>query len=307
MESWISTQLTSLYGINRPCLEAVTGEMYRCTTGTGCYYVRVTDYKSYEEQAAEIHFLRNLRQCGVGVASVVQSIQGQYLEQVHVEELKTMVVFEAAPGIHMPRVDWTADKLYKVGKEIGKLHRASQKYADEYPDSPIQHWHENKEYQFQESIPKEETHIRTLAKDVLKQIQMIPKHDCNYGIIHGDIWLENILMTDNKQVTFIDFQDLERHYYVYDLVVPFYSALEFSFIGKGNRLDYAKSIKSALLRGYEEEHELSQEMLAQWPLFYRLKELFEYSQLHKYWNQHRLTEEQVRIMNLYRHRLENGC
>lgn len=93
----------------------------------------------------------------------------------------------------------------------------------------------------------------------------------------------------------IDFQDCEKHFYIFDLAVPIYSALEYSFVGNGNIVD-----------GYQEENEISKEMIDKLPLFIRLKEIFEYSLMHMYWNKEELTEEQVRIMNLYRLRIENN-
>ncbi|SLK02360.1 hypothetical protein SAMN05880553_1840 [Bacillus toyonensis] len=103
----------------------------------------------------------------------------------------------------------------------------------------------------------------------------------------------------------IDFQDCEKHFYIFDLAVPIYSAIEYSFAGNGNIVDYENSITKAILDGYQEERELPKEMIDKLPLFIKLKEIFEYSLMHMYWNKEELTENQVRIMNLYRMKLEN--
>lgn len=47
-------------------------------------------------------------------------------------------------------------------------------------------------------------------------------------------------------------------------------------------------------------------MLQKLPLFIRLKEIFEYSLMHMYWDKEKLTEEQIRIMNHFRMRLEQN-
>lgn len=59
----------------------------------------------------------------------------------------------------------------------------------------------------------------------------------------------------------IDFQDCEKHFYIFDLAVPIYSAIEYSFVGNGNIVDYKNSITKAILDGYQEENELSTEMI----------------------------------------------
>lgn len=118
--------------------------------------------------------------------------------------------------------------------------------------------------------------------------------------------VRNVLVEKNLNVTMIDFQDCEKHFYVFDLVVPIYSALEYSFAGNGNIMDYRNAITEAIIEGYREEYEISQDMIDKLPLFMKLKEIFEYSLMHMYWNKEELSEEQVRIMNLYRIKIENN-
>ncbi|AKR35544.1 MULTISPECIES: hypothetical protein [Bacillus] len=97
----------------------------------------------------------------------------------------------------------------------------------------------------------------------------------------------------------------QKYFYIFDLAVPIYSAIEYSFSGNGNIIDYEHSITKALFEGYQEENELPKEMIDKFPLFIKLKEIFEYSLMHMYWDKEELTEEQVRIMNLYRMKIEN--
>ena len=141
---------------------------------------------------------------------------------------------------------------------------------------------------------------------ILTSIKKLPKSTSNYGLIHGDLWLENILVDNDLNLTMIDFQDCEKHFYIFDLAVPVYSAIEYSFVGNGNIVDYENSITKAIIDGYQEENDLPTEMIDQLPLFIKLKEIFEYSLMHMYWDKEELTEEQVRIMNLYRIKIEKS-
>ncbi len=76
----------------------------------------------------------------------------------------------------------------------------------------INDWYENEEYNFLKYIPQEETTIREIASDVLTSIKELQKSTSNYGLIHGDLWLENILVENNSNLTMIDFQDCEKHF-----------------------------------------------------------------------------------------------
>src|SRR5690606_19104687 len=102
---------------------------------------------------------------------------------------------------------------------------------------------------------------REIAHDVLSTITNLPKSYSTYGLLHGDLWLENILVDSDLKLTMIDFQDCEKHFFIFDLAVPIYSALEYTFAGNGNIVDYGRAITNAIIEGYRKENELSPEML----------------------------------------------
>lgn len=279
--------------------------MYQCNTVQGNYFIRITNYKTYEEQLEEVKYTNFLYQTGLGVPPIIPSLQGNLVENLTLDKEVFAVVYKAAPGIHLPRSEWNPDVFKQLGQEIGKLHLISQDFESIERVKHINAWYENEEYNFLKYIPKEETIIREIACDVLSSIKNLPKTSTNYGLIHGDLWLENILVDSDSNLSMIDFQDCEKHFYIFDLAVPIYSAIEYSFAGNGNIVDYENSITKAILDGYQEERELPKEMIDKLPLFIKLKEIFEYSLMHMYWNKEELTENQVRIMNLYRMKLEN--
>lgn len=306
-ENLIVKVIEEKYAIQLNSIRQVTNEMYHLVSDEGYeYFARITSYKSYEEQLEEIKLLNFLSQQGVGVPPVIPSQAGHLVEKTEIPHEQHIVLFRKAPGIHMPRSRWNDEVFYQLGREIGKLHRCTSAYEQNNTVEHLHDWHESDEYAFLKFIPEEETIIRELASKLLAEIHQLPKDGHTYGLIHGDIWLENVLVTDTSDITFIDFQDCEKHFYIYDLVVPIYSALEFSFIGKGNMKDYGQSIAKALFQGYLEENEMPVEMIENLPLFFKLKELFEYNCMFRYWNTEELNEEQVRLLNHYRYRLENN-
>ncbi|WP_026671927.1 phosphotransferase enzyme family protein [Alkalihalobacterium bogoriense] len=301
----IQHMINEKYSVHIEKIEQVTNEMYKCKGGQHVYFARVTNYRTLEEQEEELQWTQYLLKEGVGVAPVVLSNDYHQIEQGWLDKEVGIVLFQAAPGIHLPKSKWNAQVFKKVGKEIGKLHRVTLNYEHQYPVTHLKDWFKHEEYQFSKYIPKEETTIHKICADVVQEIQNIPKNQDNYGLIHGDIWLENTLVTRELGVSFIDFQDCEKHFYIYDLVIPIYSALEFSFYGNQNMNDYSKSIWEALLEGYTQEHDIPTNMFCYFPLLFKLKEVFEYNLMHMYWDKTAMTEEQYRILNLYRLRLEN--
>ncbi|PFV18557.1 phosphotransferase enzyme family protein [Bacillus thuringiensis] len=306
LEKEILQFINEQYPLNFINIKPITNEMYECLTEQGTYFSRITNYKTYEEQIEEVLYTNFLYQNGLGVPPIIPSLQGNFVEKFTLDKEIFAVLYKAAPGIHLPRSEWNSNIFKKLGKQIGKLHRISKSFEKIKPVKHINDWYVNEEYNFLKYIPKEENTIREIASDVLTSIKELPKSPSNYGLIHGDLWLENILVENNSNLTMIDFQDCEKHFYIFDLAVPIYSAIEYSFAGNGNIVGYEYSITKALFEGYQEENGLPKEMKDKFPLFIKLKEIFEYSLMHMYWDKEELTEEQVRIMNLYRMKIENN-
>lgn len=305
MEQKILELLNAIYPVEIIKVEAVTNEMYRCTAKQGIYFARITNYKSYDEQLEEVMYTNYLYKKGLGVSPAIVSINGNEVEKIKFNNKEVLtVLYEAAKGKHLSRNQWNADVLKELGRQIGKLHRLSRKFEEINPTRYINDWHQNEEYAFLKYIPEEETMIRDVAQEILTKINNIPKNKSNYGLLHGDLWLENVLIDRDMKLSMVDFQDCEKNYYIFDLAVPIYSAIEYSFVGGGNITKYERDITKAIIEGYQEENNLPKEMLEKLPLFIQLKEVFEYSLMHMYWDKEKLTEEQIRIMNHFRMRIE---
>ncbi len=306
MEHQALEALNEVYPVNITKVESVTNEMFRCMAREGIYYARITNYKSYDEQLEEVRYTNFLYNEGFGVSPTITSIHGKYVETLTIDRDVNTVLYKAASGSHLPRSQWNANVLQELGRNMGRLHRLSKKYEHMEEIRYIYDWHHNEEYAFLKYIPHVESSIREIADEVLSTIKKLPKNDSTYGLLHGDIWLENVIVDRSLKMTLVDFQDCEKHFYLFDLAVVIFSALEYSFVGSGNILDYRRSITKAIIDGYQEEYDLSPDMLRRLPLFIKLKELFEYCVMHMNWDTEKLTENQVRIMNLYRLRIESN-
>ncbi|HFK1788840.1 TPA: phosphotransferase enzyme family protein [Bacillus pacificus] len=306
LEKEILQFINEQYPLNFINIKPITNEMYECLTDQRIYFIRITNYKTYEEQLEEVTYTNFLYENGLDIPPILPSLQGNRVEKLTLDKELFTVLYKAAPGIHLPSCEWNSTIFKRLGQQIGKLHRISKIFEKAKPVKYINDWYENEEYNFVKYIPKEETTIREIASEVLNSIKVLQKSTSNYGLIHGDLWLENILVENTSNLTMIDFQDCEKHFYIFDLAVPIYSAIEYSFPGNGNITDYERSITKAIFDGYQEEKELPKKMIDQLPIFIKLKEIFEYSLMHMYWDKEELTEEQVRIMNLYRMKIETN-
>lgn len=136
--------------------------MYECLTDQGTYFIRITNYKTYEEQLEEVTYTNFLYENGLDVPPILPSLQGNLVEKLTLDKELFTVLYKAAPGIHLPRCKWNSTIFKKLGQQIGKLHRISKTFEKAKPVKYINDWYENEEYNFLKYIPKEETTIRKL-------------------------------------------------------------------------------------------------------------------------------------------------
>ncbi|VXC73110.1 conserved hypothetical protein [Bacillus mycoides] len=184
IEKEILKLINKLYPLDFIEMTPITNEMYQCLTAQGTYFVRITNYKTYEEQLEEVTYTNFLYQKGLGVPPIIPSLKANLVEKITLDKEVFAVLYKAAPGIHLPRNEWNSNVFKKLGQQIGKLHRASKNFESIEPVKHINDWYQNEEYNFLNYIPKEETTIREIASDVLTSIKELPKSTSNYGLIH---------------------------------------------------------------------------------------------------------------------------
>lgn len=184
IEKEILKLINKLYPLDFIEMTPITNEMYQCLTAQGTYFVRITNYKTYEEQLEEVTYTNFLYQKGLGVPPIIPSLKANLVEKITLDKEVFAVLYKAAPGIHLPRNEWNSNVFKKLGQQIGKLHRASKNFESIEPVKHINDWYQNEEYNFLNYIPKEETTIKEIASDVLTSIKELPKSTSNYGLIH---------------------------------------------------------------------------------------------------------------------------
>lgn len=55
IEKEILKLINKLYPLDFIEMKPITNEMYQCLTAQGTYFVRITNYKTYEEQLKKLH------------------------------------------------------------------------------------------------------------------------------------------------------------------------------------------------------------------------------------------------------------
>jgi len=177
-----------------------------------------------EDFLAETEYIRYLHTGGGSVANVIDSQQGNLVEEItHNNHTFFAVLFDKAKGKSFYENDWKyregipiTEYYYNCGKTLGKLHQLSKDYTPTH-----------KRFSFQEKfsqdyinklIPDSHSLLKTKMLGVLKALENLEKNQETYGMIHFDFNDGNYFIDfDTGEITVYDFDNACFCWYLFDL------------------------------------------------------------------------------------------
>ncbi|MFD1174550.1 phosphotransferase enzyme family protein [Oceanobacillus picturae] len=248
------------------------------------YYVSSHYEKSSLE--SELDWILYLDEAGVNVTTPLSSLRGILLETVQLnnEEECWIVAFEKAEGKFVSVSDkreWNPDFFYTWGKTLGEIHSLSKKYK---PITNRNEWNSGPIFTAPKNVSSE---IKTRWNMYIQELGKLSKGvDC-YGMIHHDLHHKNFYI-NNKEIVLFDFGDCECNWFVYDIAIVLYHALQtINENDSQERKEFALQFFQPFLRGYKTENQLDPSWLKKIPIFLNYRQIYSYMYLSNY-----LTEEQ---------------
>ena len=148
----------------------------------------------------------------------------------------------------------TAKDCYIVGKNIGKLHKASKKLKIFRKNSmSINSW-EPLLNKIDNRINKVSKNLKNSMKHDLNDIKQKWPKNLPKGIIHGDLFIDNIFFYKRKFLGYIDFYFSCNDFLAYELAICI-NAL--CFKKKNSSFIFDKKKSTNLIRGYESIRKLN--------------------------------------------------
>lgn len=210
---------------------------------------------------AELDFLHHLAALGVAIARPIASRSGNFVESVATAlGLFHAVVFEALPGEHKELEALTPAMFAAWGRALGELHQAAQSYTG----AGRQAWRDQLAA-IAQTLPEEEKAAHTLLERIERQLQALPVHPQNFGLIHFDFELDNLLW-HNDSLGIIDFDDAAWYWFAADIAF----ALRDLFDDSAAQVDLTHEAFLAFLQGYRQAKAITQEEVQRIPLFLQL-------------------------------------
>ena len=263
----------------------------KTSAGPAILKVGHPSHRPYEQLEAEVEWLSYLVDKGIRAPGVHRSINSKFVERVPVgESYFSVVSYEKLVGRPIEDALLTETLFRPWGTLIGQLHRLSSGYA---PKAQRYSWYESDFLNVDRYI-RDDDDIRTNAQRIIQKIKDLPLSKFQYGLIHADVYQENMLLADSELLLF-DFDNCELGHYISDIATALYAGL-WRVPNEADGAQFSETFLRALLQGYRKEHELSHAELEALPLFLQLREVLIYTVARKMLDLNNLTPIQAKLL-----------
>ncbi|MBP1989779.1 phosphotransferase enzyme family protein [Paenibacillus eucommiae] len=281
----ILTESASKYGFHKNDLIDLKGFqnfVYEANKNTKSCILRIahSSHRSLNLTEAELDWITYLFNHGVNVAAPIRSLEGSLVNITHHEDSYFIATaFKKAPGSKPHYQIFMEDKnlIQKLGRTTGKIHMLSKKYKAKKGSARRSDWKDNNYLiKFAEYVPESYANVIEKTKQFLFELMLLPQDRDSYGLIHGDIHLNNFHV-HKDDLTLFDFDECEYNWFVADIANPLFYATPLKSDGIELRNRSAKRFFDYFMEGYFQENSLETYWLNKIPLFLRLREILVYS------------------------------
>ncbi|MBT6956226.1 phosphotransferase [archaeon] len=162
------------------------------------------DLKDFKEQLGFIDFLYNKK------LPVVKNIKNKVGSEIVEYSKSKFIIQKFVEGVH-PK-GFNNSLIKDISKAIGKMHKVL--LSSEFTKSKK---HKYKKRTFGDGVDKKI--INNIQNKLLKNLDKINFKDLKVARIHGDLSEVNMIVGKNKLNAFIDFDDSDYDYLVYELAI----------------------------------------------------------------------------------------
>lgn len=220
------------------------------------YVLRVYshNWRTKSEITEELKLLNLLRENNLSISYPIKDINGEFLQEINAPEgMRYMVIFSFAKGEKVRFMD--NETCSRIGALMAKIHALNA-------DKSINRISYNKKtliekpYEFLQQFFCENLSEMKYIKEFGKSFQNSDFGNIQNGIVHMDIWYDNMAITEEKEITIFDFDFCGNGWQVLDIAY-FCKQL---FLIEADKNQYEMKVQS-FLRGYQNHKKLSNKEL----------------------------------------------
>ncbi|MBJ6763180.1 homoserine kinase [Myxococcaceae bacterium JPH2] len=220
---------------------------HRLDTAQGRYFVRHTTVRTEADLRFEAALLTHLSQFHFPSPVLLSTRTGANFLPL---EGGRVSVFRWLVGEELRREQLTAEHVEQLGQELGKLHRATQSFSasrdNPYGPSQVSGWLEGLRQRPEPELAEAARELTSLLARAESERQGLEP----LGVIHADLFLDNVKWLGERVGAFFDFEMACREAYTLDVAITLNA---WCFDGA-----YQPELCRALVRGYQDARPLSE-------------------------------------------------
>ncbi|MGG0668808.1 phosphotransferase enzyme family protein [Sporosarcina koreensis] len=229
------------------------------------YILRITPNGDRNKLMEEVAFLSFLSMNEVSVNRPERSKKGNMVEETKNDlGVFQAVVFRFLTGAQYEVEELSERQLYLWGEALGNLHSYSKQFIKKSSTR-------NQLTDLENFLPESESSARRELETLKTWFMTFDINDANYGIIHFDFELDNLIW-DGDNVQMIDFESSMEHWYTADIAF----ALRDLFNGD---VDFSNNSFQLFLEGYRSKMHVTDKEINAIPMFLRFHDLITFADL----------------------------
>ncbi|XZG70241.1 homoserine kinase [Chitinibacteraceae bacterium HSL-7] len=244
-------ELVDLKGI----AAGVTNTNYFVTTTQGRFVLTLFETLQPNELPYYVNLMAHLAGSGIAVAAPVARDDGAYVDTLNG---KPTLMVTCVPGEVLDAPN--AAQCHEVGAMLARMHVAGQQYAATMDNPRGPHWWRVTAERVYRYMPADAAALleRELDEQQLHRLDHLP-----VGVIHADLFRDNVLLDGNAVGGFIDFYYACNDVLLYDVAI---TLNDWCVLPDGD-IDAERA--RALLAGYQSVRALTREEVRDWPIMLR--------------------------------------
>ncbi|MGK0309054.1 MAG: Ser/Thr protein kinase RdoA (MazF antagonist) [Urechidicola sp.] len=212
------------------------------------------NWRSKSEIIEELELLNLLSKNNLSVSFPIKDKNGEYIQVINAPEgIRYAVLFSFAKGGKIRFMD--TETCFEIGSLMAKIHTLTlNKTIDRISynkKSLVELPYEHLKQFFPEKLPEME-----YIKEIERSFQNSDFDNIQNGIVHMDIWYDNMAVTNEKEITIFDFDFCGNGWQILDVG---YFCKQLFFI-ESDKKQYELKVQN-FLRGYLKIKELSDKEL----------------------------------------------
>jgi homoserine kinase type II len=217
---------------------------YFVETDRGRVFVRLYEQQELDGVAYEWQLLDHLQARGVPVPA---RIVGPGPGELRVGG-RPVAVFEVVTGVDLCQRSVTAARVERVGQALARASRAGEDFPvrreGRFTFADLARLHEQAESAERPELAATLTRLRALHAELTATAP-----DLTRGVVHGDLFRDNVLWRDEQLVALLDWESASDGAVIYDLAVTLLAWC------CGDQLDW--QLARALVHGYQRERPIA--------------------------------------------------